>query len=309
MAQAIVGDRTPKTRHGTAAGMETWTEPAPAKTNLYLHVLGRRSDGYHLLDSLVAFASIGDRVAVSAAGGFAFAVEGPYAAGVPTGDDNLVVRAAHAYASHIGRPLDAHVTLTKMLPPASGIGGGSADAAAVIRALATLWGTDVASPAVLALCLALGADVPVCLHGRATHFAGIGETLGPDIDLPRLPAVLINPGRPVSTPAVFKARATQSPNSWSPAQQVDKPGADVEAMADALTSRRNDLEAAAIGLCPVIDTVLAALKATEGCRLARMSGSGATCFGLFATEDAAARGAERIGAERPDWWVRACVLS
>ncbi len=279
-------------------------EFAPAKLNLYLHVTGRRDDGYHLLESLVAFADMGDRVSVAASSDLRLSVEGPFAAQVPNDDGNLVLQAARALAAALDRPPAAEIRLTKTLPVASGIGGGSADAAATLRALLRLWDAALPAPALMDLALRLGADVPVCLHGRTCHLSGIGERLDPAPSVADQPIVLVNPGVGVSTPAVFKAR--QAPFS-SPLRLTD-PSGGPHALAQALAQRRNDLAPPAISLEPTIADVLAAIEATPSCLLARMSGSGATCFGLFETVDQAHTAAREIATQQPSWWVEATRL-
>ena len=275
----------------TRAGAEA--EFAPAKGNLTLHVTGRRADGYHLLDSLVVFPHIGDRLAVTPAAALSLVVEGPFAAGLAADGANLVLRAARLLAPDRG----AALRLEKRLPLAAGIGGGSADAAAALRLLSRHWG--VAMPPTDAL-LALGADLPVCLAARSARMTGIGEAVAP-VALPPGWLVLCNPGVPVATGGVFAglARAENAPMGPVP------PLADAAALAAFLAAGRNDLEAPARALAPAIGAVLAALAAAPGCLLARMSGSGATCFGLFAGEAAARRAAAGIAAAEPGWWVAA----
>lgn len=271
---------------------------APAKLNLALHVTGQRSDGYHLLDSLVVFVEIGDRVRVAPARDLSLEIAGPEAEGLSAGDDNLVLRAARAFGAGRG----AKITLEKNLPVASGIGGGSADAAAALRALAQLW--SVALPGAAAV-LALGADVPVCLAGRPARMSGIGEALAPVPPLPRgLAAVLVNPRVAVPTPAVFRALARKD----NPAMEAMPEGfSDASALAGWLARQRNDLQAPAIAAAPAIAEVLARIAATRPL-LSRMSGSGATSFGLFASRAEATAAAARLTAERPDWWVRAAPV-
>jgi 4-diphosphocytidyl-2-C-methyl-D-erythritol kinase len=263
---------------------------APAKLNLYLHVIGRRADGYHLLDSLVAFADIGDVVEACPAERVSLEVTGPFAEGLG-GDDNLVLRAARALGPRRG----AALRLEKNLPVASGIGGGSSDAAAALLALSRLWNVPIPPD----LPIALGADVPVCLLGRPAWLGGIGEDVVPAPPLPGLGLVLVNPRIALSTPAVFKAR--QGP--FSQAARFE-PTRNESAFVAELAGRRNDLAAAAASLVPEIDAVLASLG---GARLARMSGSGATCFGLY--EDVAAARAAAARITRPGWWVAAGSLA
>lgn len=287
---------------------EPLTQPvvvnAPAKINLYLHVVGRRSDGYHLLDSLVVFAGIGDTIAAAPADTLSLGIDGPFAVGLGGGEDNLVIRAARALATATGRPAAAQLRLTKRLPVASGIGGGSADAAAALHALARLWRLDLDMNALATIGLALGADVPVCVHGRSSFFAGIGECVTPAPPLPPAWLVLANPGIALPTPQVFEAR---SGGFSEPGRFAASPASAAE-LALVLATRGNDLSAAAVCLAPVIGAVLAALKAVPGALLARMSGSGATCFALFADAPAAQAAAAALRAHHPDWWVVAAPL-
>jgi 4-diphosphocytidyl-2-C-methyl-D-erythritol kinase len=273
--------------------------PAPAKLNLYLHVVGRRDDGYHLLDSLVAFADIGDRITASAAATLSLATTGPFA-GALAGDDksNLVWRAAEALARHLGRSPSAVLTLDKNLPVASGIGGGSSDAAATLKALAELWQAELDPAALHTLAATLGADVPVCL---ASWLGGTGDRVEAAPALPRVGLVLVNPGIALPTAGVFKAR--RGPFSV-PARFTEAP-ADAASLAALLAKRRNDLTAAAIAQVPMIASVLERLDAADDMLLARMSGSGATCFGLFATKAAADAAADTIRRREPGWWVAA----
>jgi 4-diphosphocytidyl-2-C-methyl-D-erythritol kinase len=276
--------------------------PAPAKLNLYLHVVGRRADGYHLLDSLVAFADVGDEIVATPAPDWSLRVTGPFAGtldGAPA--DNLVARAAHRLAAQLGRPPAASVTLAKNLPVASGIGGGSADAAATLRALTDLWNVAPDAVDLPTLAAGLGADVPVCLLARAAWLGGIGEQVTPALDLPPTFVVLANPGIALATPAVFKARR----GGFSAAARFDDAFADVAALGGALAARRNDLAEAAVSLVPEIGRVIDALAAQEGAILARMSGSGATCFALFAEAAAAHAASARLKSDRPRWWVAA----
>jgi len=278
-------------------------EPAPAKLNLYLHITGRRGDGYHELDSLVAFAEAGDAVQACPAEVLSLAVDGPQAAALAGEADNLVLRAARALAAAVGLEPAAALRLDKRLPVASGIGGGSADAAAALRALVRLWRLDIAADRLAEIALGLGADVPVCLFGRPAVMRGIGEEIVPAPPVPAAPIVLVNPNRAVSTPAVFEARAS---GFSAPGRYRGAP--DPAALATALRETRNDLTDSALTLEPAIGTVLAALEA-QGALLARMSGSGATCFGIFGTDSAANAAADRIGGDQPGWWVLATRLA
>jgi len=278
---------------------------APAKVNLYLQVTGRRADGYHLLDSLVAFAGVGDTIDVRPADGLRLSVTGPFASAVPTGPENLVLRAARALAASAGVGARAHIRLIKRLPVAAGIGGGSADAAAALKALMALWRVNPTAEGLHELALTLGADVPVCLAGHPASVGGIGEDIK---EAPRLPAcwmVLANPGVELSTPSVFKRRE----GPFSVATPLRVPPADAEELAKRLAERRNDLTGAAVALRPEVGTVLAELDLLPGALLSRMSGSGATCFVLFAAREDAERGAQRLRQEHPDWWIEPAPLA
>jgi 4-diphosphocytidyl-2-C-methyl-D-erythritol kinase len=269
-------------------------ELAPAKVNLALHVTGRRADGYHLLDSLVVFPRVGDRLTAAAAPELGLVVEGCFAAALPAGD-NLVLAAARL----LGAGRGAALTLEKALPVASGIGGGSADAAAALRLLTRLWGLPMPETAAL---VGLGADVPACVTGVACRMRGIGERLDP-VALPGFWLVLANPGVPVATGAVFAGLAGRvGPPLPAP------PGfADAPALAGWLAAQRNDLEVPARALAPIAETI-AALAAQAGCLVARMSGSGATCFGLFATAAPAEAAAGALRRARPGWWIAAAEV-
>jgi 4-diphosphocytidyl-2-C-methyl-D-erythritol kinase len=278
---------------------------APAKVNLYLHVLGRRPDGYHLLDSLVVFADFGDRIEVAPAESLLLRIDGPFAREVPAGDDNLVLRAARALAEAVGRPAGAAIRLTKSLPVASGIGGGSADAAATLRALVRLWRVDIDGERLRRLALALGADVPMCLRARPAFIGGIGERIEEAPDLPACTQLLVSPRAALPTPQVFARRG----GPFSQVGRFATPLADTRALAALLAERRNDLTEAAIGLVPAIALVLDVLRATPGVLLARMSGSGATCFGLCEDEAAAAAGARALARRHPEWWITAASVA
>jgi 4-diphosphocytidyl-2-C-methyl-D-erythritol kinase len=279
---------------------------APAKLNLYLHVVGRRADGYHLLDSLVAFADIGDTVTAAAADALSLTARGPFA-GDLGGDPrrNLVWRAAERLARELGRQPGAAIDLEKNLPVASGIGGGSSDAATALLALCELWGARPAPEKLAALAAELGADVPVCLVRRPSWMGGIGEQVEPALRLPPTALVLVNPGMPLSTKEVFQA--IEPPYS-QPARFSASPGTAAE-LAALLAARRNDLTAAAQARLPAIGSVLKNLAACDGVLLARLSGSGATCFGLCATDNVARAAASRLRAIDPDWWVASGRLS
>lgn len=268
------------------------TEPARAKINLALHVTGQRGDGYHLLDSLVVFADIADQVTAAHADRLSLTIDGPQAEGLDGGADNLMLRAARLFDPRC----TARLGLTKALPVAAGIGGGSADAAATLRALARLTGRPLPAAGEIA---ALGADVPVCLAGRTARMRGIGERLDP-VAIPPGWIVLANPRCKVPTPAVFAGLARKD-NPALPDRLPDWP--DIWALAVWLAGQRNDLEAPARAIAPPVGAVLSALGACPDTLIARMSGSGATAFALFATEAAARAAATRIGSAEPGWWV------
>ncbi len=288
----------------TAAGT-VHSVTAAAKINLTLRVTGRRADGYHLLDSLVVFTELGDRLEVrQPAPGeteLSLSVEGPFAAQLNGEANNLVLRAARRMAEHAGIAPRAVFTLTKQLPVASGIGGGSADAAAALHLLNRLWGTDYALDALQALALPLGADIPVCLLTQPAMMRGIGEDLTAVNGLPPFALLLANPGAAVSTAEIFATRqgayATPSP--------LPSAFGDLDALIDWLAQEANDLEDPARRLCPAVGEVLETLGRTTGCRLARMSGSGATCFGLYATLAEAEAAADAVARAYPAWWVAA----
>lgn len=273
-------------------------------------MLGRRDDGYHVLDSLIAFTELHDTVHVAPADRLILHIEGPFAAALDRGrdgggggEDNLVLRAARALMPD-GQDTEAapgaRITLTKNLPVASGIGGGSSDAAAALKALNLLWGQGRTDRDLARLGAGLGADVPVCLFGRTASIGGAGEDVVPGPALPPVSLVLVNPGIEVSTPAVFAARS----GPWSEAAPLDPAPTDLNAFCAALARRRNDLAGAACGQVPAITDVLAALDRQPGCLLSRLSGSGATCFGLFGDGGAAQKAAQAIQAAHDGWWVR-----
>lgn len=278
---------------------------APAKINLYLHVTGRRDDGYHLLDSLVAFAGIHDMLTVTGAEDLSLVIDGDFTDRIPADDGNLVMRAARALAQAAGIEAHAAMTLTKRLPVASGIGGGSADSAAALKALSRLWAIEPGDDEMATLALGLGADVPVCLGGKAAFMSGIGEKIVPAPTLPAASVVLVNPGAALSTAAVFGALGG---DFSGPDGRFDYAPRDARELASILARRGNDLQVPAIGLMPAIGDVLAVLAASDNVLLARMSGSGATCFGLFAEPGEAAGAALAISAARPEWWVKAASL-
>ncbi len=277
-------------------------EAAPAKINLALHVTGRRGDGYHLIESLAVFTRFGDRLQVSAAEEDGLAVSGRYAAGVPVDGRNLIAMARDALRKAAGRrnAFPVAVALEKNLPVASGIGGGSSDAAAALRLLARIWGLDIDAAELAEIALSLGADVPMCLAAQPLMARGIGENVEPLPAVPSLGLVLVNPGVPVSTPQVFSAlrRRDNEPLPALPAR------IDFHSLRNWLEATRNDLEAPAREIQPAVADALRALKRADA-GFARMSGSGATCFGLYETGNVAKRAAAAIRARHPDWFVAA----
>lgn len=294
----------------SATAVDPLVEAAPAKINLALHVTGRRADGYHLLDTLVVHGVAADRLIAHGLGEpragdaplpITLVVTGPFAAGLDAGADNLVLRAARLLETEARRSdlpvAPVALTLEKNLPVASGIGGGSSDAAATLRLLNRVWRLDLSLERLAEIALPLGADLPMCVHGRPLRARGIGETIDRLGGFPALPMVLVNPGVAVSTPAVFRAL-----------ERRDNPGfpdlparfADTDTLVGWLAATRNDLEAPAVRVAPVIGDVLARLRGRPGCRLARMSGSGATCFAIFGTDTEAREAAAAMPA---DWWT------
>lgn len=276
----------------------TFAEHAPAKINLFLHVGDKRADGYHALQSLVAFTRAGDMLQFAPADDVRLNICGPFGAGLSAGADNLVVRAARALQEHTGVKKGAAISLTKNLPVASGIGGGSSDCAAALRGLVKLWNLAPTQDELCDIGETLGSDVPVCVAGRPQFMEGRGEVLTALPPLPELPIVLVNPGVGVSTGKVFAAMGERhgiglpTPPSFAGAEDL----------LAYLRGTANDMEAPARTLAPVISEVIAAI-ADQGALLARMSGSGATCFGLFESDAAAEQAAAAISSRAPAWWV------
>jgi 4-diphosphocytidyl-2-C-methyl-D-erythritol kinase len=281
---------------------------APAKINLYLHIVGRRADGYHLLDSLIAFADIGDRLTAVPAASLSLTVRGPEGAAIGgLGQDNLVMRAARLLAGATAggaTPPGAALYLDKRLPVASGIGGGSSDAAATLRALDRMWGHRRDPAALAALALRLGADTPACLAARPVWVGGIGERIEEAVGLPPAGIVLANPRRSLATQDVFAARR----GAFSVDGRFDPMPGDATALATVLRDRRNDLTEAAVSLLPEIAAVIERLAGLPGALLARMSGSGATCFALFADRSAALTADALLARAEPRWWSAAGAL-
>jgi 4-diphosphocytidyl-2-C-methyl-D-erythritol kinase len=284
------------------------TETAPAKINLTLHILGRRSDGYHELESLVVFARLCDHLTLVVGQPLSLDIGGPTAAASGAAADNLVLKATHALAQRVEGLQVGRFSLEKALPVAAGIGGGSADAAAALRLLARANALRADDPRLLAAARVTGADVPVCLDPRPRVMRGIGEVLSPPLELPELPAVLVNPGVPAATKEVFAALDRSGNFGGAPELELNRIPRGQGELVEFLRSRCNDLEPPAGALYPEIFNVLAALRAAEGCRLARMSGSGSTCFGIFDTAPEAEAAARLLQAAHPTWWVRATLL-
>ena len=284
-------------------------ENAPAKVNLTLRVHGRRNDGYHDIESLVAFADFGDRLSFSRGDKLTLTVRGPSAAEAGGGDDNLVLKAARALAARCPDVILGAFGLDKRLPVAAGLGGGSSDAAAALRLLARANGLPGDDPRLYAAARATGADVPVCLDPRPRIMRGVGEVLSAPLSLPPLPAVLVNPGVALATKAVFAGWTPAAGHGVAVDLGVVAKLTTRDQLLQFLDTQSNDLEAPAVALKPVIAEVLSALRRLAGCKLARMSGSGATCFALFSTVAAAREGAKILRGKYPDWWVRPGALS
>jgi 4-diphosphocytidyl-2-C-methyl-D-erythritol kinase len=280
-------------------------ESAPAKINLDLCITGRRPDGYHEIDSLVVFGAPADRLILEPADRLDLELSGPFARELAAVPDNLVVQAARRLAEHAGQAADVRIKLEKNLPIAAGLGGGSGDAAATLRGLNRFWRLGLGIADLAPLARDLGADVPVCLGARAARMLGIGEQLEWISGLPSLSLLLVNPGRPLATAAVFAALGSLP----APVPKQGPPPREHGALVAWLRARANHLEAPARRLEPQIDAVLKALAAQPGCELARMSGSGATCFGLFADQAALEDAAGQIRREHPDWWVAASLAT
>jgi len=280
-------------------------EQAPAKINLTLRVLGRRADGYHELESLVVFAEVADSFTLEPDETPTLDVSGPFAVASGKTGDNLVLKAFEALQQRVEGLKAGRFTLMKNLPVAAGIGGGSADAAAALRLLARLNGIAPDDPRLSAAALACGADVPVCLESRARIMRGVGERLSPPLALPSLPALLVNPGVPLATRDVF-AKFVPVPGGRESFGDVPNSH---DALIESLSLHGNDLTDAAIACVPAIVDVLDALRALPGVKLARMSGSGPTCFALFGSRDEAHAAAQRLKAMHTDWWIAPANLA
>ena len=285
-----------------------FAENAPAKVNLTLRVLSRRADGYHELESLVAFAEVGDRLTFAPGGALALTVRGPNAAQAGEGADNLVLKAAQALAARVAGIGLGAFELDKKLPVAAGLGGGSADAAAALRLLARANDIPADDGRLYDAARVTGADVPVCLDPRPQLMRGIGEILSAPLKLPALPIVLANPGVALPTKSVFAGWRSAGPQALTLDVASMSKITNREEYLQLLATQANDLESAAIAVEPVIAEVLVALRALAGCRLARMSGSGATCFALFSSAVTAIEAAKVLGGKYPQWWVRPSAL-
>jgi 4-diphosphocytidyl-2-C-methyl-D-erythritol kinase len=298
----------PTLRTATVAKPESTL--APAKINLTLRIFGRRADGFHELESLVAFAPFGDRLTLWPDGSFDLKVSGPMAAGAGPLADNLVLRAARALAERIEGLRLGRFALFKRLPSGAGLGGGSADAAAALRLIAKANGLGLDDRRIHEAARATGADIPVCLDPRPRVMRGIGEILSAPLVLPKLGILIVHPGLALPTGPVFKALGLAPGEQYAkaPSSSPSSEAPNRDALLTWLASERNDLERAAISIAPQIADVLGAIAGLAGCRLARMSGSGSACFGLFDSARAATAAAKRLVAARPSWWVRAGLL-
>lgn len=281
-------------------------DTAPAKINLFLHVRGRRADGYHELESLVSFASVADEMVLEFADTLSLTIDGPFASAIAGGGDNLVLGAARAFAAAFPGSRTGRFRLTKNLPVASGIGGGSSDAACALRMLAGANAIPLHDPGIMECARALGADVPVCLERLPRMMHGIGHDLGKPLPGEEWPVLLVNPGVAVETGAVFTRLGVSAGEAFTPpCLPASTPCGTALHFLD---TTRNDLEEPAMSIAPVIRQVLETLGASAGCRIARMSGSGATCFAIFDTIAAARQAAEAIGVVHAGWWVAPCRI-
>jgi len=271
---------------------------APAKINLALHVVGQRSDGYHLIESVVTFINVSDVLSLAPATNLTLNIDGPEAVGLPNDHQNLVIKAAQSLALKGDiKALGADICLTKNLPIASGIGGGSADAAAALKALNTFWSVHLSDPQLKEIGLPLGADIPMCLNGKPLLASGIGEVLE-EVSMPDFHMVLVNPRISVSTPKIFNSLPRKDNAPLPALPRSSKSGAWI----DWLSETRNDLQEAAIEFAPQIRNCLLALTESNA-QFARMSGSGATCFGIYQSQRDAKNAAASIRLNYPDWWV------
>jgi 4-diphosphocytidyl-2-C-methyl-D-erythritol kinase len=304
-----ISARSPRGPSSVDASPALVREQARAKVNLTLHVKGKRPDGYHELESLVVFANLCDELSFSPASADSLSIEGPFASAVD--GENLVLKAKRAVAGWLDAEIYGEFLLRKNIPVAAGLGGGSSDAAAAIRALLRTYRDTCDAALFIARAAAIGADVPVCLYHRAAWMGGIGERVTPAPNVTALPAILVNPRLKLSTASVFKELNARPyvPDGASEDAPASIAWPNAEAAAVLLRQGRNDLEAPAMALEPNVKKVLDMLRQLEGCLLARLSGSGPTCFGLFASQETAAKAAVDIAHARPGWWVVATTLS
>ena len=281
---------------------------SPAKINLFLHITGRLNNGYHTLDSLVAFADIGDHITLHAADTFSLNIQGPYANDLSPNDtaDNLITKATYALAKHLGKRPNIKITLTKNLPIAAGIGGGSSNAAATIRGLIQWWDASCKDDDLQDICTKLGADMPVCYHNKPAYMQGTGEIITPlKAPLPELGIILINPNKPCPTQPVF----AQIKPPYSSALTLPEDFQSQTNLITFLKEQRNDLTNAACSAIPDIQMILDTLNNEPECQIARLSGSGATCFGLFTNKNAANKAAQTLKKNHPDCWIESGTIS
>ena len=277
---------------------------APAKINLYLNIIGQRVNDYHELDSLIAFAAHGDQIEVKKCDHFKLEASGPFSETLPPSNENLVIKAAKELARGTNYEGGACIKLIKNLPVSSGVGGGSADAAATLKALNDLWETNLQNKDLMVMALRLGADVPVCMLSKTARMSGIGDKISKVSGVPNCGILLVNPGIPISTVNVFQLFEGDFSN------QVKIPKIEnSEAFFDFLSNQKNDLQDAAIKIAPIIKEVLNILTDDPNCRLARLSGSGGTCFGLYEDEATALFTAESMFGHFPDWWIQPTRLA
>ncbi|MEZ5758745.1 MAG: 4-(cytidine 5'-diphospho)-2-C-methyl-D-erythritol kinase [Emcibacteraceae bacterium] len=276
---------------------------AAAKINLDLRITGRRDDGYHLLDSIVVFADYGDILTVETGRGLTLEISGPFSDGLDYGPDNLIIKAAQLFFKETAISPNVNFKLIKNLPVSSGIGGGSADAAAAIRLLMDLYKPEISQTRIMALALEIGADVPVCLYSQSAQMCGIGERIKPITIADDIYMLLVNPLKSVSTADVFKAYAN-SGQDFESEREIAKGPVHIQLMLNILKDSTNSLEQAACALESEIEDILKALNKTEGALISRMSGSGATCFSLYRTKEDCAAAALKIREFNKSWWVR-----
>lgn len=297
---------------GLSQAAKTLSIFAPAKLNLYLHITGRLDNGYHLVDSLIGFVDIGDQIKIEPATDFELQIEGPFACTFNAKEKdssphsaNIVAQAAWLFAQYAKKVPNIKVTLTKNLPLAAGIGGGSTDAGALIWGLMEIWGIPPSTHYLPELLKTLGADVPVCLHCEPARVRGIGDIIEPAPAMPEIPIVLINPGKPCPTGNVFRLYDKKFRNEVTLPKSFDS----LTALVGFLYEQGNELEDSAKETVPEIANVLHALSVQSGCMLARLTGAGATCFGLFETQETAQAATRTIREENPDWWVETGFLN